>query len=71
MFVDGVVWLSLEELGQQVDLDPLLALLTLPVRPKAELQASSQQILKRRPDLLSAVQTILLERLPLLTRTPS
>jgi predicted transposase YdaD len=67
-FVDGVVWLSLEELGQQADLDPLLALLTLPVRPEAELQASSQQILARRPDLLSAVQTILLERLPLLTR---
>jgi predicted transposase YdaD len=67
-FVDGVVWLSLEELGQQADLDPLLSLLTLPVRPEAELQASSQQILARRPDLLSAVQTILLERLPLLTR---
>ena len=67
-FVDGVVWLSLEELGQQSDLDPLLSLLTLPVRPEAELQASSQQILARRPDLLSAVQTILLERLPLLTR---
>jgi predicted transposase YdaD len=67
-FVDGMVWLSLEELGQQVDLDPLLALLALPVRPAAELQASSQRILKRRPDLLSAVQTILLERLPLLTR---
>ena len=42
--------------------------LTLPVRPEAELQASSHQILARRPDLLSAVQTILLERLPLLTR---
>jgi hypothetical protein len=41
------------------------------VRPKTELQASSQRILERRPDLLSAVQTILLERLPLLTRTPS
>ena len=39
------------------------------VRPEAELQASSQQILERRPDLLSAVQTILLEWLPLLTRT--
>lgn len=67
-FVDGVVWLSLEELGQQADLDPLLALLTLAVRPEAELQASSQQILDRRPDLLSAVQLILLERLPRLTR---
>ena len=67
-FMDCVDWLSLEELGQQADLDPLLALLTLPVRPEAELQASSQRILERRPDLLSAVQTILLERLPLLTR---
>jgi hypothetical protein len=28
-FVDDVVWLSLEELGQQPDLDPLLNLLTL------------------------------------------
>ena len=61
-------WLSLEELGEQADLDPLLALLTLAVRPEAELQASTRQILDRRPDLLSAVQTILLERLPLLTR---
>ena len=67
-FVDGVIWLSLEELGQQPDLDPLLTLLTLPVRPEAELPASTQQILVRRPDLFPAVQTILLERLPLLTR---
>ena len=67
-FIDGVIWLSLEELGQQAELDPLLALLTLPVRPEAELVPSSQQILVRRPDLFPAVQTILLERLPLLTR---
>ena len=67
-FVDGVIWLSLEELGQQADLDPWLTLLTLPVRPDAVLVASSQQILVRRPDLFPAVQTILLERLPLLTR---
>ena len=33
-FVDGVIWLSLEELGRQADLDPLLTLLTLPVRPE-------------------------------------
>ena len=68
MFLDDVVWLSLEELGQQADLDPLLALLALPVRSDAVLVASSQQILVRRPDLFPAVQTILLERLPLLTR---
>ena len=67
-FVDGVVWLSLEELGQQADLDPWLTLLTLPVRPEAELPASTQQILEHRPDLLSTVLTMLFERFP--TRTP-
>ena len=56
------------QVGQQADLDPLLALLTLPARSEAELVPSSQQILVRRPDLFPAVQTILLERLPLLTR---
>jgi predicted transposase YdaD len=67
-FLDGVILLSLEELGQQADLDPWLTLLSLPVRPESELVPSSQQILVRRPDLFPAVQTILLERLPLLTR---
>ncbi len=66
-FVDGVIWLSLEELGQQVDLDPWLTLLTLPVRPEAELPASTQQILEHRPDLLSTVLTMLFERFPTLT----
>ena len=42
-------WLSLEERGQQADLDPLRA---LPVRPKTELRASTQQILNQRSDLL-------------------
>ena len=66
-FLDGVIWLSLEELGQQAELDPLLALLTLPVRAEAELQASTQQILELRPDLLSTVLTMLFERFPTLT----
>lgn len=66
-FVDGVFWLSLEELGQQPDLDPLLTLLTLPVQPEAQLKRSTQQILVRHPELLSAVLTMLLERLPTLT----
>ena len=66
-FVDGVLWLSLEELGQQADLDPLLSLLTLPVRPEAELQASTQQILELRPDLLFAVLTMLFQGPPTLT----
>jgi predicted transposase YdaD len=67
-FLDGVVWLSLEELGHQSDLDPLLILLTLPVRPEAELQLTTQQILEGRPDLLSAVLPMLVERFPTLTR---
>ena len=66
-FLNGVIWLNLEELGQQADLDPLLALLTLPVRPEVELKASTQQILARRPDLLSTVLTMLFERFPTFT----
>ena len=61
-------WLSLEELGQQPGLDPLLSLLTLPVLAKAELQPATQQILQPRPDLLDTVVTILVERFPHLTR---
>ena len=48
--VDGVIWLSLEELGQQ-----------------AELKRSTQTILDRWPELLSAVLTMLFERFPTLT----
>jgi hypothetical protein len=48
---------------RRLNLGPAL----LPVRPEAELQASSQQILECRPDLLSAMQTLLLERLPQIT----
>jgi predicted transposase YdaD len=66
-FVDGVIWLSLEELGQQADLDPWLTLLSLPVRPEAELKRSTQQVLERHPELVSAVLTMLLERLPTLS----
>ena len=66
-FVDGVIWLSLEELGQHVDLDPWLTLLTLPVQPEAELKRSTQQVLERHPELVSAVLTMLLERLPTLS----
>jgi predicted transposase YdaD len=66
-FVDGVVWLSLKELGQQADLDPWLTLFTLPVQPEAELKRSTQQVLERHPELVSAVLTRLLQRLPTLT----
>ena len=66
-FLNGVIWMSLEDLGQRAELDPLLALLTLPARPEAELQASTQQILELRSDLLSTVLTMLFERFPTLT----
>ena len=66
-FLDGVIWLSLEELGQQADLDPLLALLALPVQPEAKLKGSTQQILARRPDLLSTALTMLFKRFPTFT----
>ena len=62
-----VVWLSLEELSQQPNLDPLLNLLTLPVRPESELAVSSQQILARRPDLKTVVLPMLVQRFPQLT----
>ena len=68
VFLDQqVVWLSLEELSQQPNLDPLLNLLTLPVRPESELTASSQQILARRPDLKTVVLPMLVQRFPQLT----
>jgi hypothetical protein len=62
-----VHWISLEELSQQPNLDPLLNLLTLPVRPESELAASSQQILASRPDLDTVVLPMLVQRFPQLT----
>ena len=71
MFLQQVVWLSLEDLSQQQDLDPLLNLLTLPVRPEGELAASSQQILASRPDLDKVVLAMLMQRLPQLSTAVS
>ena len=65
MFLDQqVVWLSLEELSRQPNLDPLLNLLTLPVRPESELAASSQQILASRPDLKTEEQIMVIAGIP-------
>jgi predicted transposase YdaD len=62
-----VVWLNLEALSRRPDLDPLLNLLTLPVRPESELPACSQQILASRPDLDTVVLPMLVQRFPELT----
>jgi predicted transposase YdaD len=64
LVLDEVIWISLEELGQQDQLDPLLNLLTLPVLHEPELQLSSQKILERRPDLTETVFPILMQRHP-------
>jgi len=67
-FLDGVIWLSLEELGQEPGLDPLVGLLTLPVLPKPDIPGATGQILRPRPDLLDTVLSILGQRFPHLTR---
>jgi predicted transposase YdaD len=67
-FLAGVHWLSLEELCQQPGLDPLVGLLTLPVRPMPEIPGATDQILRPRPDLIDSVLSILGERFPLFTR---
>ena len=43
-FLDGVIWLSLEELGEQPEHDPILTLLTLPVLPKPDIPGATKQI---------------------------
>jgi predicted transposase YdaD len=67
LFLQQVAWINLEGLSARPQLDPLLNLLTLPVRPEGELAASSQQILASRPDLDTVVLAMLMQRLPQLS----
>ena len=67
-FLQQVAWLNLEELSRRTPLDPLLNLLTLPIRPESDLAASSQQILASRPDLDAVVLPMLMQRFPKLSR---
>ena len=53
--LDQVIRISLEELGQQDELDPLLNLLRLPVLHEPELQRSSPLNLERRVGLAAIV----------------
>lgn len=69
--LNEVHWISLEELSQQPNLDPLLNLLTPPVRPESELAASSQQILASRPDLDTVVLPMVVQRFPQFSRSRS
>jgi predicted transposase YdaD len=65
--LNEVHWISLEALSREANLDPLLNLLTLPVRPESELASSSRQILASRPDLKTVVLPMLIQRFPQLT----
>lgn len=58
----NVTWVDLGVLARRPDLDPTLALLTLPVRPQPDLAPTCQGILRRRPDLIDLILPILTER---------
>jgi predicted transposase YdaD len=57
-----VTWVDLAALARQPDLDPLLALLTLPVQKEPDLGLCAQRILALRPDLIELILPILSER---------
>ena len=57
-----VTWVDLSALASRRDLDPALALLTLPLQREQELGPCSQRILASRPDLIELILPILSER---------
>ena len=57
-----VTWVDLSALARRRDLDPALALLTLPVQQAQELGPCSERILTLRPDLIELILPILSER---------
>jgi hypothetical protein len=58
-FLEQVNWISLEELGQQENLDAAVDLLTLPVRSEQELAERCRRILANRRDLDPVVFSML------------
>ena len=59
---EDVTWVDLAALARQPDLDPMLALLTLPVQKEPALGPCAQRILALRPDLIELILPILSER---------
>ena len=57
-----VTWVDLAALARQPDLDPMLALLTLPVQKEPDLGPCAQRILALKPDLIELIVPILSER---------
>ena len=54
--------MDLDALARRADLDPLLALLTLPVQKEPALGSCAQRIVALRPDLIELIVPILSER---------
>jgi predicted transposase YdaD len=67
-FLAQVHWISLEELGEQENLDAAVDLLTLPVRSEPELGERCRRILASRRDLEPVVFSMLFERFPQLSK---
>jgi len=59
---EDVTWVDLQALARQPDLDPMLALLTLPVQKEPDLGPYAQRIVALRPDLIELIVPILSER---------
>ena len=59
---EDVTWVDLAALARRADLDPLLALLTLPVQKEPALGPCAQRIVALRPDLIELIVPILSER---------
>ena len=59
---EDVTWVDLAALARQPDLDPLLALLTLPVHKEPDLGPCARRIVALRPDLIELIMPILSER---------
>lgn len=57
-----VTWVDLAALARRPDLDPMLALLTLPVQKEPDLGPCAQRILALRPELIELIVPILSER---------
>ncbi len=57
-----MTWVDLAALARRADLDPLLALLTLPVQKEPALGSCAQRIVALRPDLIELIVPILSER---------
>ena len=57
-----VTWVDLDALAREPNLDPQLAMLTLPIQKEPNLALCAQRILELRPDLIELIVPILSER---------